>query len=68
MDKDGSVTTNMNEQEARAILAQAGYKDVTEEANAQNKSNEYAVFADPTFGVHYCFDASEVVELAEEAQ
>ena len=65
--QDGNVTTgNMTEQESRTILAQTGYEDVTEEANAQIKRSEYAVFLDPSgVGVHYCFEEEDVIELAE---
>lgn len=54
--------------EARVTLRNAGYKDVTEEANAQNKQDTYAVFVDPSgVGVHYCFDEEDVMDLAEVA-
>lgn len=59
----------MSEQEARTILAQAGYRDATEEANAQNKRSDYAVFLDPSgIGVHYCFEAEDMIDLAEVTQ
>lgn len=54
---------------ALACLAQAGYKNVTEEANQQNKCNDYAVFVDPSgVGVHYCFEEEDVIDLAEAAR
>lgn len=58
----------MTEQEARATLHNAGYEDVTEKANKQNKRSDYAVFNDPSgVGVHYCFEEEDVMDLAEVA-
>lgn len=47
-------------------LEDAGYEDVTEEANKQNKSNCLYVFTDPSgVGVHYCNTVEDVLDLAE---
>jgi hypothetical protein len=52
-------------EEAYMALWNAGYKDVTEEANEQNKRTDFAAFADPSgVGVHYCEFDYDVVELA----
>src|SRR6266446_4931692 len=52
-------------EEAAMALWNAGYKDVTEEANAQNKRTDFAAFEDPSgVGVHYCEFDYDIVELA----
>lgn len=53
--------------QAVAVLLNNGYKDVTDEANKQNKRLDFAVFADPSgIGVHYCEFDYDVIELALE--
>jgi hypothetical protein len=52
-------------QAAWNILLAAGFKDVTEEANKQNKRTDFAAFEDPGgIGVHYCEFDYDIVELA----
>lgn len=45
-------------------IEDAGYKDVTDEANQQNGSNHWYVFANEK-GVHYCDTIDDVLDLAE---
>lgn len=52
-------------EDAATALWNAGFKDVTEEANAQNKRTDFAAFEDPSgVGVHYCEFDYDLVELA----
>ncbi len=45
-------------------IEEAGYQDVTTEANKQNTSNHWYVFANEK-GVHYCDTIDDVLDLAE---
>lgn len=54
----------LSEETARSLLAQHGYENITEEANKQNKQDNYAVFAHPSGqGVYYCETDKELLEL-----
>ena len=57
--------------EALELLKQNGFKDVTDEANKQNKRTDFKAFEGPTEhggGVHYCELEQDVIDLAIDYQ
>jgi hypothetical protein len=56
---------DMDYDTAVRLLTHNGYKDVTVEANKQNKNTVFCVYQHPSGeGVYYCEDEDEVIELA----
>ena len=54
----------MEIEEALRLLEKHGFKDVTEEANKQNKANNTWVFEAPNgHGVYYCDEEFEVIDI-----